>query len=516
MKGGERRARCPGPRLMALAAALLSGCNALFGIGEQDVSPPAALGSAGEGGAPANSAFGGDSSADSGRGDREGPAGAAPSLPNVGGSPLEGGGGAPTDDATGGVGGGATISGKVENLWGYPLSDVSVTLRWATDSASATTDATGAFDVDGVETPYDVSFVVETTYEGALTGIEGWSFLGLTREEPVFRVEYGGPESYSEAFIETKGVQSAPEPSVGFAIGTPFGRNSALYRGTGAFDDNVYIDGPRKAAGTAHALSFLTDSATQLPTSYLGYASAPIVIDTTQADSDLVTLDLTPPTQKLVVDTVAGTVVGDSLTGPRNAAWLIFAGNAALPLAIETSAHQSFSYLVPELEESSVMVVAAASGWGSTPPIRIGYLLDLHPGQSDVQVEVPTAASLGALAADAKVSADTVFSWEASSAVSVLLLEQLPQDDTPRRLHVVTTSNSARIPVGLFDDMGFNPAQSCRWSVESHGADLRDVDATTGEAGFLTSFFDDGTPKGPLRAGGAYSRSVEERCSFQP
>ncbi|MES1188022.1 MAG: Ig-like domain-containing protein [Myxococcales bacterium] len=517
MQHGRRVALSSISKLAWLAAATLCGCNALFGIGDDDESPGAA-GSAGDAtsretggqaGAFPDAASGQSSSAASSS------RGGDPGTVTAGTTGGAGDAGALTTGTAGTGGespngqGGATVTGKVENIWGYPLEGVTVTARSANGDSSGVTDASGAFTVDNVATPYEAFFVVDGG-----DFVEGWSFQGLTRADPIFRTVNSGNGTHSLPQVEATGVDAVAEPFVGFAVGTPYGRlPSGLPQRELMAGDYVYLYGARKADGTAHALSFLADE-NKLPTDYLGYASHSIHIDTDQNQSELVSLDLSPPDPKLPVDTVSGTVTGGSLDVQVNALWLMFDSNADMLLAREHASDASFSYQVPALPDGAAMVTVAVGGWGSDA-LAIGYRAGLQPGQSGIELVVPPASSPTLPEADAYISADTSFSWEAPVPVSVLLVDQIVRDEIPRLLHVVTAQASARIPQALFEGMGFDPDQSCHWMVETHG-DFDGVDATASDAGFLTAFSENGEPMGPLRPDGAYTRSRQVRCSFSP
>lgn len=474
---------------------------------------PARGGSAGASGSSGDvesAAVGGASGQSSGDGGNGNEAGAAAS----------GGSGEAGAKAGGEAGAGALatfrVSGKVENVWGYPLNGVTVRVTSASGNSSSVTNATGDFTIDDVASPYDASFVVSArAWDGAENAREGWSFQGLTRSDPVFRVERGGYEASSEARLDSEGLERSLEPAVGFAVGTPYGQTFDVLQNLPSLYQPLWLSGPEAADGTAHALAFLTDSSTQLPTSFLAYASQPITIDTNELHSDVVTLDLSPPTPELTADTIAGTITGASFADRQNSVWLMFDSNAAIRLGQEEPGEASFSYLVPALPSAKPMVTASVGGWPPGSPLAIGYRNGLLPGASAIEVRVPSVSSPTVPLPDATIGANTTFGWQASAAVSVLVVEQLIELEPLRRLHVVVAGDSARIPGALLADVGFDSTEFGSWTVETHGASS-DVDATANPSGFLTLFLDKGPPLGPLGTSGGYTRSSAVRCGFAP
>jgi hypothetical protein len=417
------------------------------------------------------------------------------------GAGSDGGSGAGGQAGSDTAGGTLTVRGKVENRWGYPLSDVSVTIG----AASAVTDSEGSFEIANVTAPYDAWFVAEVTYDPQWIASEAWLFHGLTRATPVFRVARGGIQGSSRVEMTTTGLASGA--TVVGAVGLPRGLGFQTTKNA-TVDTDFSMEGEPIQHGTGHTLTYLTDVATGFPKTFLSYAALPMDADSSRLYSADLHFDVTPSGTELPSAAIRGAVTSVTTASRQNALWLRFDSNAAIPLIQTTPSGQNFEYLVPDLPESNVTLAASEGDPGGLAAYAVGFLSGLSPGQSGIELEIPSSVALGQPAKDATINSATSFSWSKRTPVSVLRVD----DATARRvIRVVTAEDQAQIPDAVFAAVGFERNAGGAWCVETYG-NQPNVDAAVSGPDFVPAFFDEFTiPRGHARESGAYTRSALRR-----
>jgi hypothetical protein len=249
-------------------------------------------------------------------------------------------------------------------------------------------------------------------------------------------------------------------------------------------------------------LTYFADAKTGLPTSYSAYAAQPIDVDSSKFILDSLVFDLTPPSPPLAVNSIGGVVTSSTSQNRENLLWLWFDSNASIRLAQHEPTSSEFSYLVPELPASNITVAAAESdGFMESSSYAIAYRSGISPGQSDVELDIPTPSELLEPAAAESVDATTVFSWQNQMPISVLMLWNIPER---RFIYVVTAEKQASVPEALFAATKFR--QNATWLVHTYGTQP-DMDATVLGEDFVPAYDGAGFPEGNGRKSGSYTRS---------
>lgn len=393
---------------------------------------------------------------------------------------------------------GVTVHGRIVNAWQVPLAQVALTLA---DQELTTNDA-GEFTAYHVHPPYDVTFLVsEVTAGGNPRTTDGWSFEGVTRSDPTFWVSRAGEIWSGTATFLVSGT-GEPTPTIALGIGVPSGRA----RGDVPVNGKVFNfewSGLFQTTGTAHAISFAADPTSGLPTAYQGYYSTDISGDGSKTSGNKYTLALTPPSPPIATNELHGNVTGGS-SDRVNRVWLSFADHAAILLAEQQSASETFSYLIPELPEATVTVYAS-SGSLSTGAFALAHrsraaLADL---ESSLDIALPRPPTLSAPESSETLTSATVFRWETENPVSILTLIQNGPTGL-HRIHVVTSEKSASVPESLSHVL-LGPGDAV-WIVEAQGL-ATSLDAATSPTTFIDPFTENRTT-GPLGADGSYASST--------
>jgi hypothetical protein len=504
--------------VLVASSALACACSAILGIEDlKSGSPPDA----------------GSGDAASGAG---GSSGGGGGLSGSGGSPMGGGGssgaGGSAGGSAGGAGGGASgasgasaggsggslgnpdagpdgsapspVQGTVIDFWGHKLAGVPVTIG----ATTVQTDQNGVFTIPGVEGSYDVSLVVTTTINGGAANL-GWMWKGLTRKDPTLQVYRGLPPRSGEVLLHVSGA-SFPLTSTQ-TIGWSFAGADGEFADTLDSKDTDYLSavwsGNPSTQGVVHAL-FWTFSGTQsLPTKYLATDSGTLALNETAAGS--ISFDLTPGTVPL--DTISGKVTTSLTTDRENDIYVRWQDGAAIEVVQDGNPQSTYSYSVPTINGAGI-TVAASTGSSGFPPYAVAYRDDVAPGQTNVDLTIPTAAvPVSPVTGATGVGASTTFHWSGGGKVSLFTVAFSATYDT---MFVVTADKQEGLP--SFPASGFTiPASTdCEWYVESHGA-FATVDDATGPGGMLDAF-SNGTPRGPKRGTSSYTESEHRTFTTAP
>ena len=144
----------------------------------------------------------------------------------------------------------------------------------------------------------------------------------------------------------------------------------------------------------------------------------------------------------------------------------------------------TFSYLVPNIPNSTVTLAAEDHNYGSGE-YALAHVDGLSAGASEVALAIPMAASLTAPPNEtANVDTTTPFRFQnrqPSVGVFVVRMENyLSYND----LFIVTERTTITIPTVLRGGFELRPGELHYWSVETHGT-TASVDAAASPEGFL-------------------------------
>ena len=446
-------------------------------------TPPSGAGIGGDAGGTSSPVSNGGASTSGGSNS----AGAHALDAGAGGETLgEGEGGQGGEGAAGD--GSRTVTGKVIDFWGHPLPNVPVGIG----DATAATDAAGKFVIPDVTPPYDVSLRIENTRLRY-----GWVYLGLNRLDPTLQVYVGLEDRSASITFHADNAEFDSEDTVSFALGTPDGSYASTIGSTG-LNPSPSWRGPATTNATVHGLWWVRapDALAPGPELYQAYASQTATF--TDGVSAEVRLDLS---QSPVPDRlVQGTVTRSLSDGANNYLFVRFPSNGAISLADDTAEGSAYSYTVPDIPNSEVLVAASQGSalygpYGIAHGVATGPTLNLTPPQP--------VTIIGPAGGATDVGPETPFEWTAQPGIKVLHLEN---NDFYRGLFVVTTGTKVTMPA-VVGGSTLDASTSHVWKVEVHGT-AETMDEATAPEGFLDSFSDTGdTPKGPRRGGGSYSFS---------
>jgi hypothetical protein len=530
-------------RPLAATAALALSCQGVLGI--EDLSEqPRPIG-AGEGGAGGNDrgAAGSDPgnvdpNATGSGGARPGLAGAsgngAGAQPAGAGSSGEGAFGgdtglpdaAPTEGGNGGVGGAAppdagpfdpeppetiVVSGRVIDFFRRPVRDVPVSI----DGQTVESGEDGSFEIRDVEVPYDVSLML-TMMRQNTPARYGYVYEGLTRPDPTLQVYSALVQRASgplDVTIENAAFEDEPLRRAIVAFSSPDGRfaEESITSESTSLSGGINWTGPVGIDGNVHALCIqaIDGFDGSPPIAYEAHEAVPLHVD--DGEVALVSFDLAP--SDVPSDVISGSISGGEEGERENYVALRFDDGTALPLLADTSSAEEFTYLVPALPDTS-LVVAAADGSAAFPPYALAWRDGLAPDDADVALAIPNTVNLSAPQSGASVDAQTSFSWSTAGQTARTFLWHL-ESAGPFFEGMLVVTQRTQIGLPEFPD-GFTllPGTPFVWSVETHG-DAPDVDALAGPDGFLDPFSVGETfPVGPGRGGGYYTESARNQGSM--
>jgi hypothetical protein len=489
------------PRWSMLSLALgLAGCQSILGIEELSEGPR--LPGGGTGGQGGNA---GDMGVGGSVGSQGGSQGGS-ADPGVG-----GGGGAAGVDTAADAGRDAaaepiTVEGHVVNFYRRPMPGVLVTIG----EEQALTDENGGFTIAGVVPPYDVSFIASATQNDLSFRSYAYVYQGLTRPDPTLQVYYGLPERAGSLDLTVNNAAfTDPNQRLIFAFSSPDGYHSVSGISSAAPPSlSPAWRGPAATAGNAHGLLVLRSSSVTgaPPVAYEAYQTTPLALSAA-ADSS-VSLDMSDDTLTQV--TLTGSVDSAQVGTPRHLLFTRFTDGTVLPLLTQEASQATFSYLVPALAGTSLIVAASAG-----PP---GYALAHADGvpaaaEQNVALTLPQPVSLSAPGNATDVGPGTRFSWSTLGQTAQVFVWHL-ESDILEGIYVVTARSELTYPsVPGFsmtlatpdDDIGFY------WAVETHG-DHASVDAAAGPDGIYDSFaLELDIPTGVSRGATGYFTNSEIR-----
>jgi hypothetical protein len=502
------------------------GCNALLGVEDlkpakdagSDASAPDADGgghggssSAGHGGRTepqagraGSDAAGDGSTTDSGSGGHA--AGSGGGTGGTGGHVGQSGSGGhagTTTAGTGGAGGSgssSTVHGKVLDYLHHTVPGVMVEIGGKT----ASTDSTGAFSIDDVAATYDVLLTINANVLNTDTRIS-WQVQGLTRRDPTLHVYRGLSDRFGSVLMHVTNVTFPLATDQKITMGWS-GVDGDFAEDLDSADTNYLSPqwvGPAMTLGTAHALRFSYSGAQDLPTDYLAHDSHAVGIVETATPGGEVTFDL-GGTTKPATGAVSGSVTGATSNDRSNEVYVRFTDTTAILLADDTAATGSFSYIVPNLSNAVIDVVAKNA---QNNAFAAAMLDNVAPNQSGITLDIPTIPTLSA-PADSKTNVDetTVFQWQGDAKVFLFCAYS---DYNYDALCVVTSQKQTHLPAAPTV-----AGKDYYWTIETHD-DFATVDAASGPDGYLSSYAY-ARIRGPKRGNTTYAESASRKFTSSP
>ncbi len=399
-------------------------------------------------------------------------------------------------EAGGGTIGDPTVRGHVMDLWRMPVPNAPVGIG----DVTTTTDVDGNFVIENVPPEYDASVIVQLNYRSY-----GWVYQGLTRRDPTLQVYEGLRDAGGAEFqVSHQNASFGTDSTWLLALGSEGGSWTEDQGDDATRDIWGYWVGPNTMSWGVHGLLFRT--AAGIPLGYDAYDT--VTESVTDQDTRAVTFDF--QATALTTGTVGGTVTSPVSTQRVNRLFLRFASGAGMPVVREdTPGSGAYSYLLPDLPDSSITV--AASHGPVDGPYALAYRDGALPGDTGMDLEIPQAAatvvSPGANATNVTDTTNFLFTKIDSGVGAFVVVIGGQYSETG--LYIVTskaqfTLSEFPVVAGAFS---LASESDYAWWVESHGRPAS-VDAMAGPDGGLDSFgFLYTEPIGPSRGEGAYTSS---------
>jgi hypothetical protein len=372
-----------------------------------------------------------------------------------------------------------TVSGRVIDFFRRPVPGVPVSIGDQTDD----TDSDGHFTITGVEPPYDAKLMLSMTRDNTPARY-GYVYEALTREDPTLQVYSALIQRSSVALdLNIENVDfTDPDRRVAFSFASPDGRYAdSVDSEQLLIPSTPEWTGPATINGQAHALSLLLPGgiAGQPPTAYEAYQSQPF----TAANNNpaVLTLDLAP--SSLPTTNITGSTDGGSLSDRSNYLSIRFADGTALPIIDQDNPPDDFDYLVPDLEDTRLVLAAAD---GTIAPYAVAWREGISPGEEDIDLTVPNPVLLSAPQNNGSVTPTTSFSWVAAGQTAQTFVWHLESTDSYSGILVVTPRTQIELP-DFPDGFTVPLGERAYWSVETHG-NAANTDELTGTEGFLDPF----------------------------
>ena len=396
------------------------------------------------------------------------------------------------------------VSGRVIDFFRRPVRDVPVRI----DGQTVESGEDGSFEIRGVQVPYDVSLMLTMTRQNTPARY-GYVYEGLTRPDPTLQVYSALVQRGSGSFdvtIENAAFEDEPLRRAIVAFSSPDGRfaEESITSESTSLLSGIDWTGPVGIDGNVHALCIQASDGFDgsPPIAYEAHEAVPLHVD--DGEVARVSFDLAP--SDVPSDVIAGSITGGEEGERSNYVAVRFDDGTALPLLDDTSSAEEFTYLVPALPETS-LVVAAADGSAAFPPYALAWSDGLAPDDADVALAIPNVVNLSTPQSGASVDAETSFAWSTAGQSARTFLWHL-ESTGPFFEGMLVVTQRTQIGLPQFPDFSLLPGTPFVWSVETHG-DAPDVDALAGPDGFLDPFSVGETfPVGPGRGGGYYTESA--------
>jgi hypothetical protein len=504
-----------------LSLLALGACTTVLGIEDVEEDPNAGDSGNGNGGNSTTDAgggtknTGGSQAGSSPLGGGESDAGGGPG-PIGGDGMVEGGKGPIGGDGNAGGAGSSPgpVHGRVIDFYGHPVPNVPIQIVDAETGtefeAKTSTDANGAFVIDGVPGSYEAS-VAYSHVDADQT--DAWVYRGLTRRDPTLQIYKGSARRYGEVDIAYENLAPlANNQTIWVALGGDGGSTYYSDASESGYDGaSAYWYGATTANQTAHGLVWQYDD-DDFPTSYLAYDSHPVALS--GAGTAQVLLDLA--TETVDASSIQGTVTAASALGDRNnSMFLRFTSTATMQLLWDYSGPDSFAYLAPSITGSSI-TLSASDGDSFDGALAIAHVDGLAPGAKPKLAIPPVMTPRTPLKDATGITTETTFTYDGDNPGPYVVQFYSQGDRTYQAFYIVTAAKQTQIPAKIAGDFSLYAGERYVWRVATHG-EYASVDAMAGETGFLDEFsYDEETPIGPLRESGAFTNSGLHSCTMAP
>jgi hypothetical protein len=351
-----------------------------------------------------------------------------------------------------------TVNGTVLDKYGHVWPSQPVVISAGTFSRRLVSDASGAFTVENVPTPYNAIVIDATSVAFATV------YVGLTRTDPTLTIgNYQLPKLSGNLSGQLMGG-SYPESSdysTAFVFGSPevtpaFPQGGFVDDSSGAYSGDVYWLGPASTTGTLYALQ--VHSGGGLPLDYPGYGTLSGIVLENDDGLPNQNVTLAPVTTGSLSATVS---VPPDYTFEYQAAAFQPAPGVSFPnFWGAAGGPASFVYATPSIPGTSLMVSALASmDQGPGSPTTFAQK-QVPATASSLALSLPAAPSLTVPADGAAgVTLTTPFTWTefAGGVYAVSLIGQ------HEGLVVYVAATSATIPD--LTAVGFPLLGSYEWQV---------------------------------------------------
>lgn len=395
------------------------------------------------------------------------------------------------------------IHGRVIDYNENAVPGVSVAL----DGVTVVTDDRGEFDFEGVPATFSISLSISYTDGGAFV-LAGYLFVDLTRRDPTLQVYQG--LARRSGYLTRTTAATFPVPGgqrLSWQLAGPYG-STAQDIASAAPRFTVYWNGPEQVDATAHAIRMLNSSPSNLPMSYLAHDEAPVTLSTTVDASHALDLSSAGP---LPSSMVSGSVTGSNGGMRENHVYVRFNDDVAIQVVHDYGETDEYSYLVPSLADSSI-AVAATRGQSDAPPYAVAYNDGVAADATNVDLDIPLAATLIAPAPGAtNVDENTLFSWSGEDQVYMFTAKA---ESFAQYYYVITADKEAKLPILQTSEPGFRANTRYVWSVQTHRR-FATVDEAAGADGYLDSYCY-ARLSGPRRGPGTHTWSAEHIFTSKP
>src|SRR5215472_2578965 len=359
--------------------------------------------------------------------------------------------GSSSGHATVTVAGVLEIHGKLLSYERQPVSGITILIP---AKPSVHTDSAGAFTIVGVTPPYE-AWIVDTANKILVV------YKGLTRSDPVLAhpEPVGSIHHASVSGAITGG--SYPEPPMHHttvSFSSPEARTHNSTDGNGAYILPTSWRGQGSTVGALHALQ-IRETSSGIPAEYKGYGKRELTL------SD----GLLFGPQNISMNPVASSRLSGSVLAPAGytlslkAAFLSVGSGPDLLFVADSSSASSFSYVSPNIPNTSLILWSVASKAGNSV---LGLRAGLAANSTGVNMTIPAAAEpISPLDAATGVNGTSTFSWSAfSNGVHQIFFN--PGVAGLPSYYVWTTSTTTTIPDGNGLGLGLPAASRYTWHVE--------------------------------------------------
>jgi hypothetical protein len=485
----------------------LGACTSVLGIEDLNEGPRPGAATGGD------ESSGGTSNPGAGKSNNGGsnnPNGGS-SNPNGGSlNPGAGAGNEPSGGTSDGGAGGAPepvdgpVHGTVIDFWGKGIGNVVVQLGEQTVS----TDTDGKFTADPVPAVYDASLTISRQSGGRLYG---WVYQGLTRRDPTLQVYQAREDRGTSGYLFVSGATLGANDKISTSLGTPDGSTEKSGLSTDPVNGNYFApewQGAGSTQGTIHALQWTINPATLLPSAYKTYYSALVALaeGTTLSDTNLAMTG--PVTSGTITGTVAPAGSGDR----NNGVFARFSSGASIRLVDQDApAANAFSYIVPQLANASISVVA------SETDSKGGYSLVHKDGLSSDDaagtLSIPAPATpLSPASSGVMADQTTPFTFNGSADSKGAYVVHIEATEFYQAFYLVTTKKKFTLPTAA--GYSWIGGRVYYWRVETYGS-LATVDQMAGPNGFADAYYgptqatSTGEPQALTQNSGSFTLSAQ-------